>query len=156
MAQNRAKRLSSSVYIDIGPVRIAFFVAQSRANVPLGFGVLGKPNGLGGPVSSPIGRTTQIAGNRAKPRKCPCVRVWGETHKKNARPAKVLLRQLRQVRQVRQPIKFNKTANRMLVLCLSHLSHLSQRRLPHQKTTAKLAGFVLVSLVSVVSTEDFK
>ena len=51
---------SSSVYIDIGPVRIAFFVAQSRANVFLGFGVLGKPNGLGGPVSSPngLGRTS--------------------------------------------------------------------------------------------------
>ena len=30
-------------------------MAQNRTNVPLGFGVLGKPNGLGGPVSSPSG-----------------------------------------------------------------------------------------------------
>ena len=116
-----------------------------------GFGVLGKPTGWAN-QSNELARA-----NRAKPCKCPCVRVWGaQDTKKYARPAKVLLRQVRQVRQVRQPIKFNKTANRMLVLCLSHLSHLSQRRLPHQKTTAKLAGFVLVSLVSVVSTEDFK
>ena len=85
---NRAKpckSYSSSVYIDIGTGRIAFlwrntvrnelflqavyeytpwknstFVAQNRTNVPLGFGVLGKPNGLGGPVSSPsgLGRTS--------------------------------------------------------------------------------------------------
>ena len=76
---------------------------------------------------------------------------------------------------MRQPIKFNKTANRMLVLCLSHLSHLSQRRLPYQKQqpnwpvsclsdlsewsaqrisskkTTKLVGFVFVSPVSLVS-----
>ena len=58
---------------------------------------------------------------------------------------------LRQVRQVRQPIKFNKTANRMLVLCLSHLSRLVSTEASIPKTTAKLAGFVLVSLVSVVS-----
>ena len=48
---------------------------------------------------------------------------------------------MRQVRQVRQPIKFNKTANRMLVLCLSHLSHLSQRRLPHQKNNSQIGRF---------------
>ena len=38
------------------------FVAQNGANVPLGFGVLGKPNGLGGPVlknESPPETSTQ-------------------------------------------------------------------------------------------------
>ena len=33
----------------------SIFVAQNRANVPLGFGVFGKPNGLGGPVSNSNG-----------------------------------------------------------------------------------------------------
>ena len=30
-------------------------IVWPKADVPLGFGVLGKPNGLGGPVSSPNG-----------------------------------------------------------------------------------------------------
>ena len=40
--------------MNIHPVRIAFCGAKNGANVPK-FGVLGKPNGLGGPVSKPNG-----------------------------------------------------------------------------------------------------
>ena len=67
------KSYSSRPYIQVHPRRIAFLLrktVQNGANAPLGFGALGKPNGLGGPVSNSngagMGEPCKTVQNRAK------------------------------------------------------------------------------------------
>ena len=63
------------------PWKNSIFVAQNRANVPLGFGALGKPNGLGGPVSNfngaGMGEPCKTVQNRAKAMTLGCTFMYG-------------------------------------------------------------------------------